>query len=315
MAQISPVVGIDISQRHWDVALYPPGAEGRFATDAAGRAGLLAWLEENAPGCVVACEPTGGLERDLIGLLLAAGVRVRRVDARRVRRFAEATGRLAKNDRIDAGVIAHFAATVPGPAVVADGARERLGEWLRLRGQVQAQSIAAEQQARHLRDPALRRLAARQREVLGRWLTRLEAGIAALIAASPALRQADSLIRSVPGLGPWTAARLLAEMPELGQIPSRQAAALVGVAPYDRDSGGHRGRRATGGGRSRVRTGLYMAALVAARYNPVLKAFHQRLRERGKPAKVVLIALVHKLVRILSAILRSQTPWKHISPT
>jgi transposase len=309
MAQFRTVVGIDVSKQRWDVALYPEPVVASFATDAAGWAGLLAWLGTEAPGCVVACEPSGGFERPLIAALSEAGVAVRLVDARRVRRFAEASGRLAKNDRIDAAVIAHFAATFPGPLVQRDAARERLAEWVRMREQVQAELLAATNQVTHLRQPPLRRLAEQRIAALRRWLARIEAGIAAAIAAVPSLAAKAALLGSVPGIGPVIAARLLAELPELGQISGRQAAALVGVAPFDRDSGGRHGHRAIAGGRAKLRAGLYMAALVAAKHNPVLRAFHDRLRARGKPAKVALTAVMRKLVVILSAMLRSATPW------
>jgi transposase len=311
MAQRSPVVGIDVSKQYWDVARYPDELTARFTTDEVGQRELLHWLSTHAAGCMVACEPSGGLERNLVGLLSKAGIAVRLVDARRVRRFAEAIGRLAKNDRLDAKVIAHFAATVPGPPVLPDAARQRLAEWMVARDQLQAQLVAIANQASRLRDPTLQRLAGQQRQALNHWLARLEAGIATIIAATPALARAATLIRSVPGVGPLTAARLLAELPELGQIPARQAAALVGVVPYDRDSGTRRRRRAIVGGRTRVRCGLYMAALVAAKHNPTLHQFHDRLRQRGKLPKVALTAVIHKLVRILTAILRDGVPWQN----
>lgn len=314
MAQFHSVVGIDVSKQRWDVALFPDTATtASFDTDAAGQAALQRWLADHAAGCPVACEASGGYERPLIDLLLAAGIPVRRLDAQRVRRFAQAGGKRAKNDRIDAAMIAQFAATFPGPPVLPDHARERLAELVSLRDHLQAELTAANNQARLLRLPLARRIATQRAAALARWRTQLEAAITAAIAAVPALLAQAQLLQSVPGLGLLTAARLLALMPELGHIDARKAAALAGVAPFDHDSGRRRGHRSIAGGRSAVRAGLYMAALVATQHNPALRAFYERLRTRGKPAKLALTAVMRKLIVILTAILRQNTPWRDVT--
>lgn len=309
MAQLCMVVGVDLSKRRWDVATYPHALEASFTTDAAGQAAFVQWLRDHAPGCVVACEASGGLERQLIAVLTAAGIGVRLLDARRVRSFASAAGTRAKNDRIDAHMIARFAATFPGAPIVPDHAREHLAELVGARHHLQNQLVATENHASHLRLPAARKISDEHIAALKRWRATVDAQIAQAIAKIPVLAETARLIRSVPGVGPVTAARLLADLPELGQIDARKAAALVGVAPYDRDSGQRKGSRTIAGGRADVRSTLYMAALVAARRNPVLKAFYDRLRAAGKPAKLVLVAVMRKLVTILTAILRTQTPW------
>lgn len=309
MAQFAPVVGIDLSKQRWDVAVFPDQIGAGFATDEAGQAALVGWLGEHAPGSVVACEASGGLERALIAVLSKAGIGVRVLDARRVRRFAEAAGKRAKNDRIDAAMIAWFAASFPGPPVVVDAARARLAELVSTREHLLAELQASRNHAAHLQSPLAKRILASQIAGLRRWLMRAEAAIAAAIAEVPALAARAALVCSVPGIGAVLAARLLTALPELGAISRRQVAALVGVAPYDRDSGRRRGQRSIAGGRSAVRASLYMAALVAARHNPVLRAFHDRLRARGKPAKVALTAVMRKLLVILTAIVRNQQPW------
>jgi len=309
MAQISTVVGIDISAERWDVATYPDSEAVSFTTDAKGRAALLAWLGANHPGAVIACEATGGLERHLLHTLQAAGLALRILDAGRVRVFARAGGNRAKNDRIDAGVIAHYAATFPGAARTADKAREALCDLLNRRDRLQEDITAAGNQARRAQGVWLKRQLASQLVTLRRWLALIDRQIAALIEADPATSARAALLRSVPGLGPQNAARLIARMPELGSIPARQAAALVGVAPYDNDSGSRHGRRHISGGRRDVRRSLYMAALVAAKRNPALKPFYERLIAKGKPAKVALVAVMRKLVVMANAILTTEQSW------
>lgn len=315
MAQFHPVVGIDVSKQRWDVALFPQTTTAAFscATDAAGQAALCGWLAEHAAGCTVACEASGGYERPLIELLIGAGIPVRLLDAQRVRRFAQAGGKRAKNDRIDAAMIAQFAASFPGPAVRPDRARQQLVELVGLRDHLQAELTAVSNQARLSSQPLVRRIASQRVAALQRWRRRVEAAIAVAIAAAPLLARQAALLQSVPGIGAVTAARLLAMMPELGHIDARRAASLAGVAPFDHDSGRRRGQRSIAGGRSALRAGLYMAALVAARHNPALRAFYDRLRTAGKPAKVALTAVMRKLIVILTAILRDNTTWRDVT--
>ncbi len=241
MAQSAPVVGVDLGKRRWDVAIFPDQIEVAFATGEAGHAALVGWLAEHAPGCVVACEASGGVERALIAVLTKAGIGAHVLDARRVRRFAQAAGKQAKDDRIDAAMIAWFAANFPGPPVVVDAARERLAELVSIRDHLLAELQATRNHAARLRLPLAKQVLTQHIASLRRWLMRVEAAIAATIAEVPALAARAALLRSVPGIGAAVAARLLAALPELGAIGGRQVAALVGVAPYDRDSGRRRG--------------------------------------------------------------------------
>jgi transposase len=310
MAERRRVVGIDISRAWLDVASWPEGAGTRMANDPGGHQALLAWLVQQPAVDEVACEASGGYERAMVAALLEAGFRVRVLEAGRVRQFARAGGRRAKTDPIDARMIAHCAATFDGPAASADPARAALAEMVVLRSQIQTELVTARQQARPLLLPRLQRLAAERIERLAGWLAELEAEIAKHIDDVPVLARQAQLLRSVPGIGPATAARLLAELPELGQTSRQQIASLVGVAPFAHDSGERRGARRMAGGRKRVRSTLYMAALVAARHNPALAAFHRRLRSAGKPPKVAIGAVMRKLITLLNAVLRTGTPWQ-----
>ncbi|HTR17233.1 MAG TPA: IS110 family transposase [Acetobacteraceae bacterium] len=315
MADFVCVVGIDLSARRWDVACYPGDAVASFTTDAEGRSGLLAWLARHAPAGVIACEASGGLEQQLAELLVPTGFTLRILDAARVRRFALAAGQRAKNDRLDARVIAHFAATFPGPAYLPDKDRAALAELGAVRDGIVADITAVTNQLRHIRLAGLQALMADRLAALRRWQRRVEAQIEAVLSQNLVMAARRRLILSVPGVGPVSAARLIAHMPELGQLTGRQAAALVGVAPFDDDSGGRRGRRRINGGRTNVRNTLYMAALVAARQNPVLKTFYERLINAGKAAKLALVAVIRKLVVILNAIIKSGQPWTNPANT
>lgn len=312
MAQAVTVVGIDVSKSCWEVARYPDVLTASFPTDADGQAALLAWLFANAPGATVACEASGGWERPLIELLIKADIAVRRLDARRVRRFAEAAGRRAKNDRIDAAVIAHYAATFPGPGLVPDVARERLAEWVRLRDGWEIELTAAGNRGSHLTQAKTRQVVARHQAALRRWIAKAEAEIVAIIAASARMAERRGLMESVRGIGLQTTASVLAYLPEFGEIGAKPATALAGIAPFDHDSGSHRGQRSIKGGRWRLRRSLYMAAMAGIVHNPVLRDFYRRLRARGKPAKVALVAVMRKLLVILTAIVRTQTPWNPV---
>ena len=309
MADNSRVVGIDLSTRQWDVALGADGACVAFATDQAGQAALRAWLTRHAPGASVACEASGGLERTLVQALVPFGFEVRILDAARVRKFALAAGKRAKTDRIDAQLIAHFAAVFPGPPCVPDAARSALRELVSARDGIVAAITSLKNQARHATLAALKRLQARRLAALARDQRQVEAQIAAVLDKNPDLAERAALIKSVPGIANANAARLIASMPELGRISGRQAAALIGVAPYDDQSGARHGRRRIAGGRADLRRGLYMAALVAARHNTALKLFYDRLIAAGKPPKLALVAVIRKLIVILNAILKTRQPW------
>jgi transposase len=308
MAEKTSVVGIDLSGERWDVSYRATGATASFPTDEAGQERLRAWLNHHASGAMIACEASGGLERHLVAVLVPA-FQVRVVDAGRVRKFAQSAGLLAKTDRIDAGVIAHFAETFPGRPVKPDAARAALSEWVRAHDGLVEAITALQNQTSHITLAELKTLQRARIAALQQDLTVIDQRIAALIKASPVFAADARLLRSVPGIGPVNVARLIARMPELGQISNRKAAALVGVVPYDRQSGRRDRSRQISGGRSDLRTGLFMAALTAVQHNPVLKPFYERLLARGKEKMVALVAVMHKLVVILNTILRTRTPW------
>jgi len=289
-----------------DGATTPPATPRCLALLTDRQEGLAAWQ--------VACEASGGYERAMAQALSHAGVAVRLLEAGRVRPYAKAAGQRAKTDAIDARMIAACAAAFEGPLYSPDATREALAEALRLRDQMQSERIAAEQQRRSLHHPPLVALAMTRLAQLRAWLDDLDAEIAAQIAADPTLAADAALLRSVPGVGPVMAARMLAELPEAGQLSRQKIAALAGVAPFPDDSGKRHGRRRIAGGRARLRGTLYMAAVVASRHNPLLRDFHLRLRNAGKPPKVALAAVMRKLLVILNAILRSRQPWAPSSP-
>lgn len=304
------VIGIDISKAQLDVYDLASGARLALGNDAAGIAALAAQLGLG-PGDRVVMEASGGYERLPHRLLSERGLRVAIVNAARVRAFAQAGGRLAKTDRVDAEVIARFGAFArPAPTAPVSGARQILAELLAYRRQLTAEITARTQQLGHLASPALRqraqaalaRLRAERREV-----TQL---IGQTIAAERPLAAAAAVLQSMPGGGPVLVATLLAELPELGTLDRRQIASLVGVAPVARDSGTRQGRRPIRGGRGAVRASLYMAALVASRSHPSLRAAYQRLLANAKPPKLALIALMRKMLITLNAMVRSATPWR-----
>jgi len=303
-------VGIDVSKHRLDVHARPSG-EG-FATDYddEGVAGLAERLATPGPALVV-LEATGGLEVRLAAALAAAGLPVAVVNPRQVRAFARAAGRLAKTDRLDAEAIARFAEAVRPPVrPLPDEATRRLGALVARRRQL-LEMLVAERNRRHAADPSLREGIDAHLRWLGEALDGVERDLDEAVRASPVWRTKEELLRSVPGVGPVSARTLLAELPELGSLTRRQAAALVGVAPFNHDSGKMRGKRAVGGGRAALRACLYMAAVAAVRAgNPAVAGFYGRLRTAGKPAKVALTACVRKLVVTLNAMLRTGTAWK-----
>jgi transposase len=310
MPSTTTVIGIDVSKAALDVAVRPSGQSWRTGNDPTGIAGLVEQAAALAPACVV-LEATGGLERAATAALAAAGLPVAVVNPRQVRDFAKATGQLAKTDALDAAVLAHFAEAVrPAVRPLPDAAARALAEAVTRRQQL-VEMLTAERNrlgslSGHWRERALAHVAWLRQE-----LAALEAELAQLIEASPVWWARERLLRSVPGVGPAVARTLIADLPELGTLDRKRLAALVGVAPLNRDSGSFRGRRGIWGGRARVRAALYMGALVATRYNPAIAAFYQRLLTAGKPKKVALVACMHKLLRILNALLRTNTPWRH----
>jgi transposase len=309
MAQITPVVGIDVSKERLDVALYPEGESFSAGNDSAGWQELcrrLRMLGVRAIGI----EPSGGYERGAVAALLKAGLPVRSVNPWKLRQFAKATGQLAKNDRLDARAIAHFVATLPTRPAQHDAAREHLAELVTARRQLVELRQALGNQREQLRDAELCRMNERRLRQIDADLRRLEQRIVAAIAAVPAMARRYKLLCSVPGVGPVLAATLLALLPELGGITNRRIGALVGVVPYDFDSGKMKGLRCIFGGRAEVRRVLFMATQAAIQWNPVLQAFSRRLRQAGKKPKVAIVATMRKLLTRLNAMLRDDQPWR-----
>jgi transposase len=300
--------GIDVAKDHLDVHLHPAGDAFRAANDDEGIAGLVARLGAAGPALVV-LEATGGYQNPVVAALGAAGLPVAVVNPRQARRFAEGHGRLAKTDRIDAATLALFAAQVRPEARPQPGAAAQEFAALLARRRQLLQMRLAEQQRLAAAAGRIAKDLRAHIAYLTRQLDRLEADLDAAVRSSPLWRERDELLRSVPSVGPQVARVLLAELPELGTASGRQLAALVGLAPFARDSGRLRGRRRIFGGRAAVRAALYMAALVAVRFNAPLRAFYRRLIERGKAKKVALIAVARRLLGILNAVVRHRTPW------
>ncbi|MGH8277569.1 MAG: IS110 family transposase [Steroidobacteraceae bacterium] len=299
---------MDVSKAQCDVAVRP---EGRFAApnDEAGFAQVIERLRAVPPALVV-LEATGGLEIPLTGALAAAGVPVVVVNPRHVRDFAKAAGKLAKTDALDAQTLAHFAEVMrPEPRPLPDEQTQRLAAILTRRRQLVEMLTAEKNRLASARKPVRKSLRAHI-TWLERELAHTDRDLARAIRESPVWREKEALLRSTPGVGPVVTTTLLANLPELGTLTGKQIAALVGVAPLNRDSGTLRGRRTVWGGRAQVRAVLYMGALVAARFNPVIRAFYQRLCAAGKAKKVALTACMRKLLLILNAMLKHRTPWR-----
>jgi transposase len=302
-------VGIDVSKVQLDVAERPSGERAVIPHTEEGIATLVAQLRARHPACVV-LEATGGLQVPLASALAVGGIPVAVVNPRQVRDFAKATGQLAKTDAIDAQVLAHFAEAVqPTPRPLPDEAMQQLGALLTRRRQLIEMLVAEQQRMQRAPHPIRRQIQAHL-TWLQQQLAGLDEDLTHRIQATPLWREHEDLLRSVPGIGPVVSRTLLAELPELGTLTHKQIAALVGVAPLNRDSGTLRGRRMIWGGRAVVRSVLYMSAVVAARHNPIIKAFYQRLRAAGKAPKVALVACMHKLLTILNAMVKHHTPWR-----
>ena len=305
------VVGLDVSKADVAVAVYPSGEQWTATTTAEGLEHLVGQLTARAPVLIV-LEASGGYEAAVAAACAAAGLPVAIVNPRQVRAFAQAIGRTAKTDAIDATVLALFGARVQPPVrPPADAATQALAALVARRRQL-LDMLGAERR-RLAQAPPTGPITRDLRNHI-RWLERrvqdVDDDLTTAIQASPVWRVHEDLLRSVPGVGPIVARTLLADLHELGQLDRRAVAALVGVAPFNRDSGRWRGQRTIAGGRATVRRTLYMAAVLAARHNAPLRHFYQRLRTAGKPAKVALVAVMRKLLTILNAILRDQQPWR-----
>ena len=312
MTDAAVFVGIDISKTRLDVALRPTGNAFTVPYDETGITTVVQRLRPLSPAGIV-LEATGGLEVWLSGALATAGLPVAVVNSRQVRDFARATGRLAKTDALDAQILAPFAEAVrPACRPLPDASTQQLAALITRRRQL-VEMLTAEKNRRGSAPPVMRTQIQQHIEWLQQHLAQLDQELTTAVQASPIWREHDELLQSVPGLGPVVTRTLLAELPEWGTLTHKQIAALVGVAPLNRDSGAFRGKRTVWGGRATVRAALYMGALVAVRHNRTLKAFYQRLRQAGKAPKVALTACMRKLLTMLNAMLKHRTSWREIA--
>jgi len=311
-------VGIDVSKARFDVCVQPAGTEWQVANTPAQIEALVERMAGLAPERIV-LEASGGYEALLVAALAERHLPVVVVNPRQVRDFARATGQLAKTDRIDAQVLARFGEAIrpelrPLPDATARALRALVSRHRQLREMLIAEqnrlvSAAVQDAPQPLRDQLAEHI-----DWLRRQLRDVDDDVHRQLQASPVWRERENLLRSIPGIGPVTSATLLSQVPELGQLDRKAIAKLAGVAPLNRDSGTLRGVRRVWGGRGAVRAVLYMAALVATRCNPLIKAFYARLRAAGKPAKVALVACMRKLLVLCNSVLRSATPWRAMTP-
>jgi transposase len=306
-------IGIDVSKARLDVAMRPSAEKLSVSNDEAGIQALVTRLSEIKPALIV-LEATGGLERSVSGTLGSAQLPVVVVNPRQVRDFAKALGQLAKTDRIDAEVLAHFAEVIRPPLrPLPDKVSLELRALIARRRQL-IEMMVAEKNRLSAASKAVRKRIEAHIRWLETELDRADKDLDQSIRQSPIWQEHQDLLRSVPGIGPVVSRTLLAELPELGRLNRKQIAALVGIAPLNCDSGTFRGRRGIWGGRATVRAVLYMAALVASRRNSVIRNFYKRLREKGKAPKVALVACMHKLLTILNAMIKHKTRWSEIIP-
>ena len=305
----SSVVGIDVAKNHCDVKFPKQSRVLTFTYDPPGLESLLEHLAAFAD-CLIVIEATGGYERRLVGELVAAGHRTAVVNPRQVRDFARASGQLAKTDRIDAHVLALFGERMqPRESEKTSAKQQELQQLVARRRQVVGLHVA-ESNRLDLTSSKLARKGIRQvLALLEKQRAALDAEIAKLVQSDDDWKAKDQVLQSVPGVGPGTSATLLAELPELGRLNRQKIAALVGLAPFNHDSGKFQGKRSIWGGRRTVRSALYMAALSAYRCNPVFKSFAQRLQQSGKPFKLILTACMRKLLVTLNSMLRENASW------
>ena len=313
MEQEGIYVGIDVAKAQVDVAVRPTGQRWVVSFDETGVGELVSQMEDLSPALVL-LEASGGLELPLVAALAAAALPVVVVNPRQVRDFARATGTLAKTDALDAAVLAHFAEAVRPPVrPLRDAETQALNALAARRHQVMIMLVSEKNRL------SSATIAVRPRiEAHIAWLERelddLDEGLRQTLRQSPVWREKEDLLRTVPGVGEQLSLTLLAYLPELGTLDRRKIAALVGVAPFNRDSGTLRGKRTVWGGRARIRAVLYMGALVASRHNSVIRDFYQRLLAAGKPKKLALIACMRKLLVILNSMLKHGSPWRDLTP-
>ncbi len=301
-------VGVDVSKAWLDVAVHETAEVSRVSNEDGGIASLVKRLKKLKPTLIV-LEPTGGFEMLVVAELSHAGLPVVVVNAKRVRDFARATGQNAKTDKLDAKVLAHFAAAIrPALRNLKSDEEEQLTALLTRRKQI-LDMLTVEKNRLVTVRAKMRTDIEFHIQWLSNNLKELDKEIEDFVKGSPAWKEKDELLQSVPGVGPVTSATMLGMLPELGKLNRQEIAALVGVAPVNKDSGKKQGRRRVYGGRAEVRSVLYMAALAAKKFNPVIRKFYERLLKQGKEKKVALTACIRKLLVILNAILRTHQPW------
>jgi len=307
---MSEFIGIDVSKATLDIYLHQAGT----SLSAANEEDAFEELCQQLAGCqpqLIVLEATGGYERLCVAALAKAGLPVVVVNPRQVRAFAVATGVLAKSDKVDARVLAHFAAAVrPSLRELADEHRGQLEEIMSRRRQLNVMLVQEKNRLQQARASQVKREIKEHIAFLQKRLRDCDAQLQQLIHDSPVWKAQEDLLRSCMGIGPVNAAMLIAALPELGKLSNKKISALVGVAPIADESGTRRGRRSIAGGRAHIRSVLYMAVVAAIRCNDYIRAFYERLRKAGKPAKVALIACMRKLLTTLNAMMRTQTPWR-----
>ncbi len=307
--------GVDVSKENLDMAMYSTGETQRFANDEAGIATTVAWLKKLNPAITV-MEATGGLEISLYIALQSAQLPVAVINPRQIRDFAKSMGILAKTDKLDAKVLARYAAVVqPEVRPLPDEESRQLDSIVTRRRQLVGMITTENNHLTSTRDKAMKERIRVHIAFLKQELAQIDKGISQTIQRSPVWNEKDKLLQSVPGVGPVLSSTLIAELPELGTLSRREIATLVGVAPLNRDSGKHRGERSIWGGRCRVRRPLYMATLSAVQFNPVIRRFYDRLISYGKLKKVALTACMRKLLIILNAMMKHRSSWSCINPS
>lgn len=303
-------IGIDVSKDSLDVAVVPSQEKWHYTNDEVGIGKLMVRVKKLTPELIV-LEPTGGLEATVAAALTAEGINVAIVNARQIRDYARATGKLAKTDKLDALVMAEFAAAVkPQARQIRNEEAEEIKAMVSRRRQLQ-EMLTAEKNRLAIAAKQLKPKILAHIEWLKKEIEDVDHDLRQRIEGSPIWRVKDDLLQSIPGVGRVLSTTLIAELPELGELNRRQIAALVGVAPFNRDSGLMKGKRSVWGGRAQVRAVLYMATLVSTRYNPVIRDFYQRLLAKGKAKKVALVACMRRLLTIMNAILKHQRAWQY----
>lgn len=315
MKQYTPTyAGIDVSKAHLDVYLYPEGSQRQFNNDKTGWRALRLWLAKAHPDGVV-YEATGRYHKGVERYLGGHGFAIARLDARRARRFAEAIGVNAKTDPVDARMLAQFGAYLKPPAMaVPEPALEQIKELVAARRGLVAQGTRLANRRKTVVSPLLKRQLRQSAEQVKRQIARIDAECRDRAMADPGLARRLAILMSIASIGKVTAMTLLADMPELGALNDKQAASLLGVAPVAHDSGLFRGKRHIRGGRAQLRQAVYMAALVATRFNADLKSKYQSLIENGKPPKLALTAIMRKLIILANALIRDNRMWTEVRP-